>query len=95
MVLQALFVLPLGDLVWGEVEVTRTYGVEITYHIHRSVRHPRVRIWAKAQRAVLLRTALDTYAREGLVADDDLGVGLIILKEDIIPRLMLLDEGVL
>ena len=41
------------------------------------------------------RAALDADAGEGLVADDDLGIGLVVLEKDVVAGLMFLDEGVL
>ena len=95
MVLQALLVLALGDLLRREVEVARADGVEVTYHIDRSMRHTRTGIRAKAQRAILLRTALYTDTGEGFVMDDDLGISLVVLEENVVAGLMLLDEGIL
>ena len=95
MVLEADFVLAESHLVRREVEVAGADGVEVTYHRHGSVCHPDVGIWTEAYRAILGRAALDTDTGEGFVADDDLGIGLVVLEQDIVAWLVLLDEGVL
>jgi hypothetical protein len=95
MVLEADFVLAESYLVRREVEVAGADGVEVTYHRHGGVRHPHVGIRTEAYRAIVGRAALDTDAGEGFVADDDLGIGLVVLEQDIVAWLVLLDEGVL
>ena len=95
MVLEADFVLTESYLVRREVEVAGADGVEVTYHRHGCVRHPHVGIRAEAHGTIVGRAALDADTGEGFVTDDDLGIGLIVLEQDIVARLVLLDEGVL
>ena len=94
-VLEADLVLALGDLVRGEVKVAGADRVEVAHHSYGGVRHTDVGVRAEAHRAIVGGAALDADAGEGLVADDDLGIGLVVLEKDVVAGLMLLDEGVL
>ena len=94
-VLEADLVLALGDLVRGEVEVAGADRVEVAHHGYGCVCHTYVGIRAEAHRAIVGGTALDADAGEGLMADDDLRIGLVVLEKDVVAGLMLLDEGVL
>ena len=94
-VLEADLVLALGDLVRGEVEVAGADRVEVAHHGYGGVCHADVGVRAEAHRAIVGGAALDADAGEGLMADDDLGIGLVVLEKDVVAGLMLLDEGVL
>ena len=80
---------------WGEVEVAGTYRVEVTHHRYGSVCHTDVGVRTEVYRPVPSGSTLDTYPGEGFMMDHDLGVGLVVLEEDVVAGLVLLDQGIL
>ena len=57
--------------------------------------HAYIGVGAEALGAVACGASLDADPGEGLVVDDDLGVGLVVLEEDVVAGLVLLDQRVL
>ena len=94
-ILEADLVLAESYLVWGEVEVAGTYRVEVTHHRHGSMCHTDIGVRAEVYRPIPCRSTLDTHTGEGLMMDHDLGVGLVVLEEDVVAGLVLLDQGIL
>ena len=83
------------DVALGEVERARAELEEVLDGLQDELHVLHVGVGAEVLRAVLFDAARGEDAREALVLDADVGVGLVVPEVDVVARLEALDEVVL
>ena len=85
-----------GPYVLGrEVEVAGADGIQVLDEVEHGIHGRQVAVGSVVRRAVADDAAGLEDAREVFVLDADAGVGLVVLQQDVVARLVFLDEVVL
>ena len=91
MVIEADLVLPGGDRFVGQVVIARSDHENVPYCLQRKSHGLYVRVRPKIARTGHF-AAGDKNAGIQLLGNDNVRVGLVVLEDDVVPRLELLDK---